>query len=50
MKENIRENIHTAYSLHDMNVISFDICDNDIIMKTQSGMITIGTCKRTGLL
>lgn len=39
MKKTIRENIDVPYSLHDMNVISFEIIDNDIIMKTQSGVI-----------
>ena len=39
MIKTIRNNINTAYSLHDMNVISFDVNDNDIIMKTQSGMV-----------
>ena len=41
MKEIIRENICTEYGLHDMNVIGFDIHDNDITMKTQSGMIKV---------
>lgn len=41
MRENIRENIHTAYSLHDMNVIGFDVHGNDVIMKTQSGMVKV---------
>ncbi len=41
MKETIRENIRAEYSLHDMNVINFDVCDNDIIMRTQSGMIKV---------
>ena len=31
MKKVIRENILTAYSLHDMNIISVDIVGNDII-------------------
>jgi len=38
MKRTIRSNIETAYSLHDMNVISFDVMGNDIIMRTQSRM------------
>ena len=41
MKRTIRSNIETAYSLHDMNVISFDVMGNDIIMRTQSGMFKI---------
>lgn len=39
MHKVIRENIHTAYSLHDMNVIGFEIEDNDMIMRMQSGMV-----------
>ena len=39
MYRSIRENIVADYSLHDMNVISFDVNDNDIIMKTQSGIV-----------
>ena len=38
MKRTIRSNIETTYSLHDMNVISFDVSGDDIIMHTQSGM------------
>lgn len=41
MKEVIRENIHSPYGLHDMNVIAFDIRDNDLIMKMQSGMVKV---------
>ena len=41
MKRTIRSNIETTYSLHDMNVISFDVAGNDIIMRTQSGMIKV---------
>jgi len=41
MKEIIRKNIHTPYSLHDMNVIGFEILDNDLVMTFQSGMCRI---------
>lgn len=41
MRETIRENIYTAYSLHDMNVIEFEVRGNDIIMRTQSGMVKV---------
>ena len=41
LKRTIRNNIDTAFTLHDMNVISFDIIDNDIVMKTQSGIVEI---------
>ena len=39
MKRTIRENIEPAYSLHDMNVIAFEVNGNDIVMRTQSGMV-----------
>ena len=39
MKKTIRNNINPAYSLHDMNVIAFDIKNNDIILRTQSGIV-----------
>ena len=41
MKRTIRENICAEYSLHDMNIIGFDIQGNDIKMKTQSGIIRV---------
>ena len=39
MKKTIRDNIQTAYSLHDMNVIAFEVSGNDVTMRTQSGMV-----------
>lgn len=39
MKKVIRDNINTPYSLHDMNVIAFEIEGDAVVMKTQSGMI-----------
>lgn len=39
MKRTVRNNINTEYSLHDMCVIGFDVTGNDIIMRTQSGMV-----------
>lgn len=39
MKRTIRDNINALYTLHDMNVCEFEILDNDIVMKTQSGII-----------
>jgi len=39
MKQSIRENILAHYSLHDMNVIRFEISDDRIRMYTQSGII-----------
>lgn len=41
MKRTIRENIKVPYSLHDMNIMEFDVHENDLIMKTQSGMIKV---------
>ena len=38
MKKTLRGNIETAYSLHDMNVISFEIAGSNLIMRTQPGM------------
>ena len=39
MKRFIRENINSPYTLHDMNVIAFEVTTDDIIMRTQSGMV-----------
>ena len=39
MKRIIRENINSPYTLHDMNVIAFEVTNDDIIMRTQSGMV-----------
>ena len=39
MKRTLRENINAPYSLHDMTVIAFEVADNDIIMRTQSGIV-----------
>ena len=32
MKRIIRDNINSTYTLHDMNVFSFEVTDNDIVM------------------
>ncbi len=39
MAKTIRENINSAYSLHDMYVTAFEIMDNSILMRTGAGMI-----------
>ena len=39
MKKTVRDNIQTAYSLHDMNVIAFEVSGNDVTMRTQSGVV-----------
>lgn len=47
MKCTIRDNICEQYTLHDMNVISFELADNDIIMRTQSGIVeTTPLCRQ----
>ena len=43
MKRTIRQNIKAPYSLHDMNVIAFEVRGNDLTMRTQSGMIKTGS-------
>ena len=39
MRETIRHNIKTPYSLHDMNVSAFEVSGDDLTMHTQSGMV-----------
>ena len=39
MKRITRNNINSPYTLHDMNVIAFEVTDNDIVMRTQSGIV-----------
>ena len=39
MKRIIRDNICLPYTLHDMNVFSFELTGNDVVMRTQSGMV-----------
>ena len=39
VKRTIRDNINAPYTLHDMSVCEFEILDNDIVMKTQSGIV-----------
>ena len=39
MRETIRHNIHATYSLHDMNVIAFEVSGDDLTMRMQSGMV-----------
>ena len=39
MRYVVRDNIHTPYSLHDMNVIAFEVEEDTVVMRTQSGMI-----------
>lgn len=43
MKRTIRDNINPPYTLHDMNVISFEVIDNNIVMRMQSGMVETTT-------
>ena len=39
MKKNIRNNINAPYTLHDRNVISLDVMENDLVMRLQSGIL-----------
>ncbi len=39
LKETVRGNIHTAYSLHDMTVIAFECIGNNMTIRTNSGVI-----------
>ena len=47
MKRIIRNNINSPYTLHDMNVVEFEVTGNNIVMKTQSGLVeTAGVCRQ----
>ena len=39
MKKTIRENIHAAYTLHEMDIVALEINGRELIVKTQTGMI-----------
>ncbi len=39
MKRTVRDSIEPPYTLHDMNVVSFEVTDNDMVMRTQSGIV-----------
>ena len=39
MKRTIRNNINAPYTLHDRNVIALDVMGNDLVMRTQSGIL-----------
>lgn len=39
MKRTVHENIHTPYSLHDMNAVALEIDGDNLIMRLQSGMV-----------
>ena len=39
MNQTVRANVNPPYSLHDMNVIAFEVEEDTITMRTQSGMI-----------
>lgn len=45
MKTTIRKNILPEYTLHDMNIVSLELMENDLILRTQSGIIC---CKGKG--
>ena len=40
VKRVVRENVRAPYSLHDMSVINFEINGDDMIMRTQSGIVS----------
>ena len=42
MRSTIRPNIHTAYSLHDMEITAFEIVDQDLRLESRTGLIRVG--------
>ena len=47
LKRTIRKNINLPYTLHDMNVFSFEVTDNVIVIRTQSGIVeTNAPCRQ----
>ena len=39
MKRTIRSNIHPPYSLHDRHIIDFDVEGDDVIMRSETGLV-----------
>ena len=39
MRTILRENVKIPYSLHDMTITAFEICGNDLIVRTEPGII-----------
>ena len=39
MERTIRENVKAPYSLHDHNIIAFEVREDNMILRTQSGMV-----------
>ena len=39
MKRTVRDTVHAPYTLHDRNVIAFEVSGNDIMMKIESGIV-----------
>ena len=39
MKRTVRNNVSAPYTLHDMNVVAFEVAGNDLIVRMQSGMV-----------
>lgn len=39
MKQIVRENINAPYSLHDMNITALEAINDNLIVRTQSGMV-----------
>ena len=47
MNRTIRDNIVLPYTLHDMTVISFEVNDNRVVVRTQSGIVKTGdSCRQ----
>ncbi len=46
MKRTIREKINPAYSLHDMVIRSFEMNGRELVMKTQNGLLKMGSPSR----
>ena len=47
MRETLRPQIQASYSLHDMSVSAFEITGNELILRTQSGMMkTSNPCRQ----
>ena len=38
MKRTKGQKVNPPYSLHDMNIVAFEVCDHTLVLRTQSGM------------
>jgi len=39
MKQTTRNNVNVPYSLHDMNIVAFDVVGDDVIMRSETGLV-----------